>query len=218
MAFQRELNETKALLASAQANVQALKNRTDILEQENRDLKKDVEKISARSKKHDKHSDDSPSPPPVIRGGSGAEPEKVKRRMSKSHKGTDADREKEKLRERFERSDQSDTSNSTGKSSTARRRRDSTSCYIEPMGPAAQRPQVPMPPSPTRHYSTYSTTPQQAPQFTNMQPPVVTQVPRSAPKPTTVHPKVTYTYEEPAAFSNREDGTYHIHPLPRERR
>ncbi len=154
-----------------------------------------------------------------MRGGNGAPDgaEKPKRRMSKSLKGSDAEKEKEKLRNRFERSDQSDTSNttnSTGKSSSGRRRRDST-LYVEPMGhgaprpqvPAA-RPQVPMPPSPTRRFSAYTTTQQQPPQFTNIQPAAVGQVPRS------VHPTVTYSYDDRPA-REREDGNYNIHPLPR---
>ncbi|KAH8878645.1 hypothetical protein GQ53DRAFT_775580 [Thozetella sp. PMI_491] len=227
--FQRELTETKGLLAAIQGRA----SRTELLDEENRDLKKEIkklvdanaaleEKLAKARKKLDKYasSDDSPSPPSAaIRGGSGAPngAEKIKhRRASVSHKGSEAEKEKEKLRSRFDRSDRSDTSNdtgnstgnSTGKSSASRRRRDST-CYIEPMGHGAPRPTVPMPPSPTRRYSTYTTSQTQPPQFTNLQAPVVGQVPRS------VHPTVTYTYDEHTNYKEREDGNYNIHPLPR---
>ncbi len=87
---------------------------------------------------------------------------------------------------------------------------------IEPLGQSAPRLQVPMPPSPTRHYPTFATSQQHPPQYTSLQPPVVGQVPR------TVHPRVTYSYDEQAVYDEHtreyEDGNYNIHPLPREHR
>lgn len=214
--LRRENKDLKISIAVSQG----LANRNELLEQENHDLKKDVRKLQEANnsleerllkalKKMDKlmGTDSSPSPPPVMRGGSGEpSPEKMKRRMSKSYKGTEAEKEKEKLLKRFDRAEQSDTSNSTGKSS-GRRRRES---YIEPMGQSAPRPPVPMPPSPTRQFPAYSTTQQHAPQFTNIAPPVVGKVARS------VHPTVTYSYEDQNGYGDRafEDGNYNVHPLP----
>lgn len=137
---------------------------------------------------------------------------KIRRSNSRSAKASEAEQDKARLSRRFERSDESDSrSDSTTKE--RRRRRES---YVEPLGPPMPRPGAQVPPSPTRHYPTYTTAPAYQPQYTNIREPVVSSVPRSVHQsPPAVHPSVLVYDESP--FHPDEDGSYFPHPLPRDK-
>jgi len=160
-------------------------------------------------------------------------PEKPKIHRSNSRSQRDAPRErpisqaeqaekdKARLSKRFERSDESSDGRSDGTSKTERRRRRESTTYIEPMGPPAARPTASVPPSPTRHFPTYTTSPTYAPQYANVREPVMSSVPRSVKSPSkhssAIHPSVLVQspqYHE-SPFHPDEDGGYFPHPLPR---
>ncbi|OIW27329.1 hypothetical protein CONLIGDRAFT_424740 [Coniochaeta ligniaria NRRL 30616] len=132
-----------------------------------------------------------------------------------------AEKDKARWSKRFERSDESSDGRSDGTSKTERRRRRESTTYIEPMGPPAARPAAPVPPSPTRHYPTYTTSPAYAPQYASSREPVMSSVPRSVKSPSkhpaVIHPSVLVQSPYDSPFHPDEDGGYFPHPLPRDR-
>ncbi|KAK4042029.1 hypothetical protein C8A01DRAFT_33915 [Parachaetomium inaequale] len=119
--------------------------------------------------------------------------------------------ETERLRKRFDtRGDESDAKSSSTTTKTQRSRHDS---YIEPLGHGAPRPQAPVPPSPSRQYTSYpaSTAPtaySTTPAYTSIREPfAATTVPRPH------HPAVYVADEYSYGAADDEDAAYvHVHP------
>jgi chromosome segregation ATPase len=163
-------------------------------------LDKVLEKVGKKSSKKPQGSESSP--PPAMSGAipndnaAAATTTKIRRSASKSRRdkageAEQAQKEKERLSRRFEqRSDESSDANSGA--STAKSHRSRRQSYVEPLGPPAARPVVAqVPPSPTRHYTNYTTSSQYPPQYASIREPAVSNLPRS------IHPAVSYVYEEP---------------------
>ncbi|OIW27242.1 hypothetical protein CONLIGDRAFT_645529 [Coniochaeta ligniaria NRRL 30616] len=155
------------------------------------------------------HRRDEPPPPPT--DPTGVQAEKDKARWSKRFERSDS------------RSDESNDGRSDGTSKTKRRRRRESTTYIEPIGPPVARPVATIPPSPTRHYPTLTTSPAYAPQYISLREPVMSSVPRSikspSKHPTVIHPNVLVQspcYDN-SPFYPDEDHGYFPHPLPNSR-
>lgn len=206
----------------------ALQEDKKALLDENEQLKERLEKLE---KKLNRASGTPPSSSINLNN-----PEKPKIHRSNSRSQRDAPREralsqaeqaekdKARLSKRFERSDESSDGRSDSTSKTERRRRRESTTYVEPMGPPAARPVAPVPPSPTRHFQTYTTSPAYAPQYANVREPAMSSVPRSVKSPSkhpaTIHPSVLVQspqYHESPFHHPDEDGGYFPHPLPRDR-
>lgn len=169
-------------------------------------LEKAVEKAAKKSSSSgsSKSKSAESSPPPTMSGAipatttsdATAAPPKMRRSSSRSKRdkageAEQAQKEKARLSRRFEqRSDESSDGNSA---STAKSHRSRRASYVEPMGPAAARPVVAqqVPPSPTRHYNNYTA----ASQYPSHQYPSIREPAANLPR--SVHPAVSYVYEEP---------------------
>lgn len=164
----------------------------------------------------------SPGKPKVHRSNSRSQRDATRERpLSQAEQ---VEKDKARLSKRFERSDESSDSRSDSTSKTeGRRRRESTTIYIEPMGPPSARPAAPISPT-SRHYPTYTTSPVYSPQYSNLSEPVMSPVPRSvrpsSKHPAAIHPSVLVQspplYQE-SPFHPDEDGGYFPHPIPRGR-
>ena len=136
--------------------------------------------------------------------------EKERERERRKEKERAEKEETERLRKRFDtRGDESDAKSSIT-STKSRLRRDS---YIEPLGHGAPRPQAPIPPSPSRQYSSYTTTTSAsqyppAPSYPNIREPYTGSTPR------THHPSV-YVSDDYTYGVVEEEDPYHQHPIPR---
>jgi hypothetical protein len=198
------------------------------LQEENAQLKTLVERLE---RKLNRLSGSPPSSSIPVQENPDKANAKVRRSSSRSTReralseAEQAEKDKARLSKRFERSDESSDGRSDGTGKTERRRRRESTTYIEPMGPPAARPTAPVPPSPTRHYQSYTTSPTYAPQYTDIRPAAMSSVPRSA-KPSskhsssTIHPKVLVhspRYDESPFHPPDEDGSYFPHPLPNPR-
>lgn len=227
-----------------EARERATDNRNENLEQEHNKLlseKKALQDENAQLKsaleRLEKKLNRASGPPPSMSAPIQDNSEKASRpkvHRSSSRSARDAPREralseaeqaeKDKARwsKRFERSDESSTDGSTSKTSSERRRRRESTTYIEPMGPPAARPaHAPVPPSPTRHFPTYTTSPAYAPQYASVREPVMSSVPRIVKSPpkhgSAIRPSVLVQsprYDN-SPFHPEEDGGYFPHPLPR---
>jgi len=122
--------------------------------------------------------------------------------------------ETERLRKRFDtRGEESDAKSSTTATKSQRPRHDN---YIEPLGHGAPRPQVPVPPSPSRQYpaypaSTAPTTYSSTPAYPSIREPFAGTTPRS------LHPAV-YVSEEYNYNAADDDDAAYAHPHPRSTR
>lgn len=216
--------EKKKLLSDKKALQQ---DKNDLLD-ENAKLQ---EKLDRLEKKLNRASGPPPSSSVPVRDNADKANAKIHRSNSRSQRDAPRERalseaeqaEKDKARwsKRFERSDESSDGRSDGTSKTERRRRRESTTYIEPMGPPAARPAAPVPPSPTRHFPTYTTSPAYAPQYASVREPVMSSVPRTVKSPSkhppVIHPRVLVQsprYDE-SPFHPDEDGGYFPHPLPR---
>lgn len=207
-----DLKDTRKDLKEIEARWSALVDRNELIEgekkklhsekkslaEENASLRDQIATLQAALEKAEKKSKrQQADSPPSMSGAIPAEAPKLRRSPSKREKekaneAEQAQKEKARLSRRFERSDESSDGNST---STAKSHRSRRASYVEPLGPPAARPTIgQVPPSPTRHYSHYTTSPQYPPQYPNIREPAVSNLPRS------IHPKVSYVYEEPKAW------------------
>ncbi|KAB5582525.1 hypothetical protein GE09DRAFT_1277921 [Coniochaeta sp. 2T2.1] len=220
--------EKKKLFSEKKALQEANKN----LQDENIQIRQQLERLE---KKLNRASGPPPSMTvPILNS---PDKPKIHRSNSRSHRDAprermlseadQAEKDKARLSKRFERSDESSDGRSDNTSKSERRRRRESTTYIEPMGPAAARPgpSAPIPPSPTRHYPTYTTSPTYAPQYASVREPIMSAVPRSVKSSSSskhhpaIHPSVlvqTPRYDD-SPFHPDEDGGYFPHPLPRDR-
>jgi hypothetical protein len=160
---------------------------------------------------------------------SSARPEKEKERGRERDKERDKElrrkekdrallEETERLRKRFDsRGDESDAKSSNTSAKSQRNRRDS---YIEPLGHGAPRPQAPVPPSPSRTYSSYPAT--SAPAYSTAPAYPSIREPFTASAPRALHPTVYVMADEYAASYGPGDeddaASYHTHTHPRSAR
>lgn len=225
-AYKEEASSAKARVTALKNSVATLENdRKDLerqikelkqqfgtLQDENDKLKKENKSLKKKVRDQDAHQSDAPSSPDSANA-------KLRRSGSKKSKQVDADElDKDRLKERFDRSPPSSTiSGSThskppsSSKGPSRHRRTSissssterpSSLYVEPYGSGAPRamPSSPVVPTSSRRTSQY-------PPDYHMQEPAYPPVPRTV-------GMQRGTVEVPLY----EDGNYHFHPLPDQRR
>ena len=168
-----ERQSTKRLM-QAEANLQAVNNRCDNLEEEKKELQREKKKLrdanknlEARLTALQDENDDLRSNNDKLRkklrdseaqSATATSPKssKLHRSESKRAKESDADQQKDRLKGRFERSETSSDASSSKRSSSkaprSSRRMSSTYAerpYVEPLGPRVARPTVSIPSQPS---------------------------------------------------------------------
>jgi len=134
--------------------------------------------------------------------------ERERERRKEKEKERALQEETERLRKRFDtRGEESDAKSSTTTTKSQRPRHDN---YIEPLGHGAPRPQVAVPPSPSRQYPAYpaSTAPTA---YSSIREPFAGTTPRS------LHPAV-YVSDEYAYSAADEENAAYVHPHSRSTR
>ncbi|KAJ0125437.1 hypothetical protein J7T55_006783 [Diaporthe amygdali] len=207
-----------------QRDKKKLRDANKVLEEDNEDLRKNNEKLQKKLR-------DSEAQPATAASPKSSKPH---RSESKRSKESDVDQQKGRLKERFERSsetgssDASSTKRSSSKAPKSSRRMSSASYaerpYIEPYGAAVPRPKIVIP-TPTQSTTSggrrfdgpvaISKTGQ--PAVAQYQDPAYSSTPRSTGME---RPTVFYSYDGVTSPSHvsYENGNYYPHPLPSPRR
>lgn len=208
----KELQREKKKLREANKILEA---RLTALQDENEDLRSSNERLHKKLRDHETQPATTPSP----KGG------KLHRSESKRSKEAEADQQKDRLKGRFERSETSSDASSSRRSSSkaprSSRRMSHVSYtdrpYVEPLGPAAARPTVAIPTSPSvptpgrRFDGPVAVSKTGQPAISHYQDPAYSSTPRTAGME---RPTVFYKYDGAMSpTAGYENGNYYPHPL-----